>query len=617
MKKDIDIKIEKLELEPIVKFSDELIEAFAEEQIEFLKLIHPCLEEKGWKKGAIEIRCISRNEYKYKKSLNLWNIEEDDRLRLVKYLKSIAGQEFCIYNSLYTLDYDLKTFKEDGSEHQKGYINTQNAISTQVLPIDFDNMNEYEFNKYKDIFNKLEIEHLTVSTGHGYQVYILLDRPCEDKSIFSKFTKLLLKKGIKCDSKIKDSARIFRLPNTLNLKGRDKKYPEYYGEAPPLTEVKNWTSKRYDVEEIFNRIEQNLQDSEDYKIKNIEIDNDEIIYKSTKKDDTDKGIVSIDNIKIDMDQRERQIEIITNNYINIDSIKDRYKYIKLEILPSPIQKILCGAPKGTRNESMWFMIPFLRNALGLTNIQIRETLVTWGGLCSPSLEKEEVKLEVNRMLKYKTNYGFGEYTENLKNVFGEFEPDDFGKYSRDKYIKIENVLFTRFCHNKQKKLSDGAIVVFLKMLLLEHLEENITIEMLVRELGKTRETIRVALKELEKEKYIKRKDGNRKNGEESIFSTKKNIDMKHGFTLIESSVLELCFLKLDKDYQIIVYMYMLYMLRDSKDVWASQKYLGEQVSKSQNRISEIIKELQDKKMLKIKKIKPEFGWEYNNYILKY
>ena len=97
-------------------------------------------------------------------------------------------------------------------------IAVNNAIGTQILIADFDNITEDEFILEKIKLAKIGIETLDVFTGHGFQSIILLDNPTEDKELLRKFTNLMLSKGFKVDYKIKDCARIMRLIEVWNCK---------------------------------------------------------------------------------------------------------------------------------------------------------------------------------------------------------------------------------------------------------------------------------------------------------------------------------------------------------------------------------------------------------------
>ncbi len=194
--------------------------------IEFLKLIKPHLLQTGFRETASELRHLKRDKDStayIHNSFNAYRLDSSDEEALLNYMRKINGEGFCLYYGVFDFD------KSSGSNR----VNNKNAVFTTLLPIDFDNISEGQYLQVKDTLNKLGLKTVDISTGHGYQMIILLNHKVHDKEILKKFTNLLLSKGFPCDAAITDAARIMRLPFTFNCKCLDKA-SKYYGKEEPI-----------------------------------------------------------------------------------------------------------------------------------------------------------------------------------------------------------------------------------------------------------------------------------------------------------------------------------------------------------------------------------------------
>lgn len=159
-------------------------------------------------------------------------------------MKKINGEGFCLYYGVFDFN------KSDGSNR----VNNKNAVFTTLLPIDFDNITESQYLEVKDMLDKLSLKTVNISTGHGYQMIILLNHKVHDKEILKKFTNLLLSKGFPCDSAITDAARIMRLPFTFNCKCLDKA-SKYYGKEEPIPiKLIGSTEDRYSLDYVLGQL---------------------------------------------------------------------------------------------------------------------------------------------------------------------------------------------------------------------------------------------------------------------------------------------------------------------------------------------------------------------------
>lgn len=566
--------------ESVPTFSDAQIEKQLNKQIKFLKLVYPQMEKTNFEEGCIELRPIKRDKTaKFIRSFNAWRLEERDINALRDFLKLMNGQGYCLYYSLFAFDYTKTSGK------QKGKINKENALYTTVLASDFDDITYEEFKKEKEKLNSLGIESLDIFTGHGFQTLILLKERVYDKNILNKFTELMLSKGFKVDTAIVDCARVFRMPFSFNCKSLDSKN-KHYQEGIIPTGVLNATEERYKLVDVFekiNTLETVIEQTQAEKVTEIDI-------KAIKTEP-----VTIKEKKIELDK----IKEIKN--IKIENLNTLYEqYIDTERLPEPIQKMLRGTQSGLRNKVMLFIIPFFRNSLGLNIQTIKSTLIIWGSLCTPVLNKEHIESEVDRIYKYSFKGRFGKYTEELRKVYGYLE---FNKFTRKNKILIPNALFSDF-----DVISDGAVKIYLALKLHEQIEgikEFTQKEILdYTEIG--RATFYRNVSDLLAMGYLCKKRANRRQGEEYIYYINPYFNSINGFTMLENAVVELMLNKLTNG-EMKLYLYLCMMIGSSKnDCWASQKYLAKKIGKKgQNAISMMTDELVKKKYITKKIIKKD------------
>lgn len=573
----------------VPKFSDLQIEKQLNKQIKFLKLIYPWLSEDNYQDGCIELRPIRREKKaKYVRSYNTWRLGEKDINSLRDFLKLINGQGYCLYYSLFAFDYTKTNSK------QKGKINKDNAIFTTVLGADFDNITFEEFKLEKEKFTKLGIETIDVFTGHGFQSIILLKEKIYDKEIIKKFTKLLISKGIKADLAIVDCARIFRMPFSFNCKSLDPKN-KHFNEGIKPTTIINLTEKRYNFIDIFAKL--NTLDTvvEDYE-QLTELDIKSIETKP----------VSVAEKKIQLDK----IKEIKN--IKIENLNSMYgELIDIERLPEPMQKMLQGSQSGLRNKVMLFIIPFLRNSLGLNIQTIKAILIVWGSLCTPSLNKEHIERETDRIYQYGFKGQQGKYTEELRKAYGYLE---FNKFTRKNKILIPNSIFDDF-----DVINDGAVKIYLAMKLTEQVDgiKEFTQKEIEDISQISRRTFFRNITDLISMGYVCKKRANRRNGEEYIYYINPYFSSINGFTMLENAVVQLMLNNLT-DGEIKLYSYLCFMIGSNKsDCWASQKYLAKKIGKKgQNAISMMTDNLQLKKYITKKTIDKD-GVKHCIYNLNY
>lgn len=538
--------------------SDKQIDEQAEKIITFLQVIYPFLSQEGrtWIDGCIELRPLQRaGEYIFIRSYNAWRMSERDIEILKDFLREVNGKPFCLYYSSYAFDYhkdviDLKTKKSK----QKGKINKENALFTTILASDFDHMGFDEFNIEKKRLMEVGIETIDVFSGHGFQTIILLDKKVYDKDLLKKFTSVMLDKGFKVDPTIIDPARILRLPYTYNCKSCDKKMRSYDPANQQIipTTVVNWTTRRYSVEEIFEKLN---------KLPNVSIS--PLLKANTKKKDHKKHSV--------MQKSGAALDV----NIKIEDIKTAYfNLLDIDLLPDPIKKMLTGTAEGMRNSVMMFLIPFLRNSLGLDIKTIKQIMCIWGNHCTPELDESFVNNEVDRIYGYDFKGKHGIYTPELRQNYGYIE---FDRYKRDNKIIISNEFFENF-----NIISDCAVKIYLAIKLAGKIEgiKEFTKKSIVQYAQVSERTFDRNIKFLLRLGYICKKRTNRRCGEGYIYYLNPYFLSTSGYTTLENATIKLLLNDLT-DGEIKLYTYMCYMIgnKHGQECWASQKYLANKVGK--------------------------------------
>lgn len=585
------------------KFNDKQLDKQTYKQIEFLKVMYPFLEDdNNWNEGAIELRPIKRDEYlkKYIRSFNTWHLQQNDVDALRKFLGLINGQGYCLYFSGFAFDRSKEVLRKDGKPYEKGKVNNENSLFTTILPMDFDNLSEDEFLEQKQRLINLGIETHDNFTGHGFQSFILLSHRVLDKDIYKKFTTLLISKGFKVDESLSDSARQLRMPFSFNCKAMDKKseyYDPLYPEIIPTTVI-NWTDKRYHVVDVFEKLN-SLPDVIAPLAPLKEIDTKAFTTAPLTKTEE----------KVEKEKKEREIKEVKE--IKIQSLKSVYSSLNIDRLPEPIQKMLGGSQHGLRNKVMLFLIPFLRNSLGLNLQTIKQIMVVWGERCTPKLDADHIIKETERIYGYGLKGKHGKYTEELRKAYGYLE---FEQYKRDNKILIPNAIFDDF-----DVISDGAVRIYLSLKLAEKIDgiQEFTKKDIQQYADVVVRTVERNIKDLVSMGYIcKRRSKNRRMGEEHVYYINPYFSATDGFTMLETSLVRLM-LKMLTDGEMKLYSYLCRMIGNGgSECWASQKYIAKRVAKTQQGVSLVTTKLMEKGFIK-KTTEEKNGVLHSTYNLNY
>ena len=564
----------------IKKLTEKELVQQTEEQVKFLTTIYPNLVEDTFQECCIEIRPIKRlKDLEYTRSLNIWRLDNKGIEQLLDFNKKVNGKEFCVYYSSFALNYDIKS-----EGYQIGKVNNENARYTTILPLDFDEQSLTEITKQLDILRSLDIEFITVFTGNGIQALILLNKKVYDTKILKKWTTLLISKGFRVDDSIVDCARVLRLPYTFNCKQFDINNKKYSHDAIEIApEVWEWTEKRYDILDIFNKIQtlpsiipSTKEEIEELKeletVKKVEFEENSIKDISTNK------------------KKEKINEIFEVVKSDIEVVKDQYKYINIKQIPDAVVNMLYKTPEGLRNDTLLFLVPYLRNTLKLSEKQVIETIKVWGSRCTTPYTSDFAEDEAKRILNYKSQYKYGKYTDNMQKAFG---PLEIHIYKKNNTVEIYNDIFD---NGGIIKISDAAFKIYLHLELNKDKKESYTIKEIEELTSIPSVTIRRNIKDLIRYGYIRRKTTYKKNKESYLYSLSEYRSRATGVTIFNKATLKLMLMDLT-DGEIKLYAYLYRMLNEKLEVTASQKYLSSKIGKSQPRISCMTTELGEKDYL--------------------
>lgn len=587
-------------LKNLQQFNEKQIKKQAEKQIKFLQQIYPFLNENTYHKECLEIRPIKRRAgNKFVKSLNLWRLDSKGIDTLYKFLNEINSNPFCIYYSGYVFDYNKICLDQEGKPFVKGLINNQNAIYTQILPMDFDNISEEEYKEEIKKLHDLGIETISIFTGHGYQDIILLDRKVFDTNLFKKFTYLLLSKGFKVDEKIIDPARVLRMPYTFNCKSYDIK-SKYYNEDDPFpipTTITNFTTKRYNPEDVFNKINSLETLDKSYIISfNLDLHNSSVL---NEKEEGNTLVPPKPNL----------------GEIQFTDIKNVYNMINYDALPDAIKNMLINTPENYRNSVLMFLVPFFRNKIGLPLETIIEVMKLWGLNCTPALDSGFVENEVKRIYRY--NYkGTGAYTTELAKKFGYIEFDTF---KLDNKIKIPNDFIYHF-----DVMNDGAVRIYLMMKLFEKIEniKEWTIVKICEAAQISKSTFYKNFDDLIKFGFIDKKRSARKLGEEYTYYINQYYDVSKGFTFYNTATIENMVYNKRRvlsngEIKAYTFIYHMISLNNNNTCFASQKFIGEQIGKTRTSITKITDGLMSKQYINKFTYKDDKDVLHTTYTLNY
>lgn len=446
-----------------------------EELYNFIVDTHPQIN--GDFNQCVDIKAVFRTAGKYAKPNKIfYNDSEKQREELKKFIDTLdaSGRAYCLYYSVYT-------FNPEG----KQTITKDNAQSTQILCADFDHITEKEFST---IFDKLKESGLepnySIFSGHGFQIIYKLDKPSTDKELLAEFTDAMKANGYPVDEKIKDCARVMRMPFTVNNKDPEK---------PINTYIYSTHEGVYSLQDIQNKLGMKKQ--------------------AQKEEPTAK-----------------QTPAETQDFTAYDNafLQQKYTCISIDKLQEPIKAVLMGLRNGYTDKQIRGIVLYLRDYEGagldaiISTVQTLASIDTYNytGDVIPDIPRKVKALFFNR--EYKFNW------DDLKE-FGNMD----GKVIDRSNLKLNNSTL-------KEEISNKAFYVYLRLLLEKEYEHKIafTITEVSQACNISERSIRTRLEELAKSGLIDKKRALKKEGGKYVYIVSKfGIDRTKGFTKININVL--------------------------------------------------------------------------------
>lgn len=610
--------IEKYEKLP--KLTDEEVREQAENIFNFLKLTHQFMENKGEafynpcksiaeqvnaSSMAIELRALRRDraDRPYYRNFKLYRFADSELERLYKFLLELNNKEipYCLYYSVYCFDNYKMAVNKQGkkSEEWNNKIAINNAIGTQILIADFDNITEDDFILEKIKLAKIGLETLDIFSGHGFQSIILLDKPTEDKELLKKFTNLMLSKGFKVDHKIKDCARIMRLTDVFNSKELIK--TSYENPMIIKTKIYNYTEKRYSLDYVFECLD---------KLETVRDITQENKPKVTKEKSSKEEVETPMQEQVKTNVIEMKDNLQDLSY-DINKLKELYPMLDINKFPQPVLSMLEGFRNGYANSMLLYLTLYLKD-MGYSKSVILEAMQV---LCNQdrfnyAWNESIVKSEVNRF--YHSNYDW-------RAIYAS-ELQEFG-YINYEFRNKEIVIINNYTFDVLNKISSKAFYIYLKLL-----EDNnytgrkvYTINEISEATKVPRRTLVQHLDDLAKSdvKLLDKKRANRRKKEEYTYYLTEYLTDSRGFTKINISMLKYLLLLVDtkeiNPTQLSICLYIKHICYNGKsDCIISQESLANALGLDRTSISKSFKNMEKTRLIRADKIDiSDFKFKYS------
>lgn len=504
---------------------------------------------------CVDIKAVFRTAGKYVKPNKIfYNNSEKQREELQKFVDTLdaSGRAYCLYYSVYTFN-----------PEEKQTITKDNAQSTQILCADLDHITESEFST---IFDKLKENGLepnySIFSGHGFQLIYKLDKPSTDKELLAEFTDAMKANGYPVDEKIKDCARVMRLPHTVNNKDP---------ENPVKTYVYSTHEGAYSLNDIQNKLGMKKQAKKE----------DLTAKKAPKCEKTEvQDFTAYDN----------------------DFLQRTYTHIITDKLPAPIKAVLMGFRNGYTDKQIRSIVLYLRDYEGTGLDAIISTVQTLASIDTYNYTGDVIP-DITRKVKslfyhfeYKFNY------DDLKE-FGKMS----GKVCDQSSMRIQNSVM-------KEDISNKAFYIYLRLLIEKEYKHKIafTINEVAQVCNISERSIRTRLEELAKSGLIDKSRAHKTTGGKYVYTISKfGIDKAQGYTAINIYVLsDLIKAVDDKIINETVLKFFLYMKHVAKEgVPVSQEGIAKQLNIKQEAVSKLwakVEELNRSRVCPI--IKREKTW---------
>lgn len=496
-----------------------------EELYNFIVDTHPQIN--GDFNQCVDIKAVFRTAGKYAKPNKIfYNDSEKQKEELQKFIDTLdaSGRAYCLYYSVYT-------FNPEG----KQTITKDNAQSAQMLCADFDHITEKEFTPILEKLKRNGLEpNYSIFSGHGFQIIYKLDKPSTDKELLAEFTDAMKANGYPVDEKIKDCARVMRMPFTVNNKEPEK---------PINTYIYSTHEGVYSLQDIQNKLGMKKQ--------------------AQKEEPTAK---------------QTPVETHKQDFTAYDNafLQQKYTCISTDKLQAPIKAALMGFRNGYTDKQIRSIVLYLRDYEGAGLDAIISTVKTlasidtynYTGDVIPDIERKAKALFYH--FEYKFNW------DDLKE-FGNMD----GKVVDSSNLKLNNSTL-------KEEISNKAFYVYLRLLLEQKYKHKIafTAEEIAEECNITVRRVRVRLEELAKAGLLDKKRANKQEGGKYVYIISKfGIDRTKGYTNINVSILVNFLEAVDKKIinetviKFLLYMKRIMQLEDGNDGKAvSQEEIAKQLN---------------------------------------
>lgn len=556
-----------------IVLTEELLLQQTNEIADFLSLVHPGLLDGSYleNKVCVEIRPILRvnGEYRLSRSLNLWDLSTKSLDKLYNFLSTRNGVPCCLYYSVFAFNYDMAfTVSKSGAKMRKGKVNSEAAVFTNEVVLDFDNVDFDEYTRLAESFEKNGLSATWVNSGHGYQAHFIFDAVNYDKDVLKKLVFKFRSKGYNADVACIDPARVMRLPYTYNCKCfTDEKYAHELNN-PPFTEITSVSKEQYSVEELMHLLDglETVSDMDERAFFNA---------LSAKPPD------------------HLYNELLPPEWLNTNLVEMKgldYPHLQNISLPEPISKMLLNCPKGLRNKAFGFLTNYFKYYLKMGKQQTLEIMQLWSvNACTPAYDEETFDYDFKRFF-YK---GGLPYDSQLAKEFGYIDfQAEIEIRKKDIYVPLQFL-------QEMKDLSGPQVRLYLAIKMLEHIEKPTTKANLMELLKVTKSPFDTALSGIKKSGHVFVKNGNKRLGIPSTYHSSKIISRTAGYCSFSFNDIKAYLEELSIG-EIKLILFMKYKFNNG-DIFMSQENMGKSIGLKQNTVSVVADGLRDKYFLKITK----------------
>nr|DAI23894.1 MAG TPA: Replication protein B [Caudoviricetes sp.] len=487
---------------------------------------------------CVDIKAVFRTAGKYVKPNKIfYSNSKKQREELQKFVDTLdaSGRAYCLYYSVYTFNpEDKKTITKD------------NAQSTQMLCADLDHIKESEFAPILEKLKENGLEpNYSIFSGHGFQLIYKLDKPSSDKELLAEFTEAMKANGYPVDEKIKDCARVMRLPYTVNNKDP---------EQPVKTYIYSTHEGTYSLKDIKNKLGMKKQ------------------QKTAKEEEPTAKKTPAETQKQDFTAYDDEF------------LQRTYTCISTDRLQAPIKAVLMGFRNGYTDKQIRGIVLYLRDYEGVELDAIISTVQTLASINTFNYTGDVIP-DITRKVKalfYKYDYKFN--YDDLKE-FGSMS----GKVIDRSNLKLQNSPL-------KENISNKAFYIYLRLIIIKQYKHKIafTIKEVSQVCNISERSIRTRLEELAKSGLIDKKRANKQEGGKYVYTVSKfGIDKAQGFTKINIYVLS-DFIKAvdDKIINETVLKFLLYMKRivqgaegADNTIVVSQEEIAKQLNITRNAVS--------------------------------